>query len=72
MKRLVLAAGLAALAATAPLAQEPAWGSAPPGLVAEPAELELGVVTAGSQAVATFHLRNPTQRDVRILAARPS
>lgn len=71
-KVLTIAAAAALSAALAGSGEEPRWGEGSTRLVVESSKLDLGTVSAGEQAVATFQLRNPSDRDVRILAVRPS
>ena len=69
--RFGVAASAAALAA-ALFVTEPAAADAPPTFRVESATLEVGPVTAGTTAVATFVFHNAGDRDVRILRAAPS
>jgi hypothetical protein len=62
----------AALAAGGPAATAPPEARAPALLVVEHAEIDLGAVVQGQEAVATFVLRNEGPSPVRILRAAPS
>lgn len=75
--RRATAAALVLVAATVGglAAQEEPAGEDPAakkGFRVEEASLDLGVVTAGQDAVATYVFHNDTDADVRILRAKPS
>lgn len=44
----------------------------PPGFSVEQADIDLGTVVAGQDAVATFVFHNETEKDVKIIRAKPS
>jgi hypothetical protein len=73
MHRAVAVSALLALgAASAAFSGEPAWGSVKSRLTVDSTSIDIGTVRAGQDAVATFTFRNPTSREIRILAAHPS
>ncbi len=73
MHRAVAVSALLAFAAAGTaLSGEPTWGSVKSNLHVASTSVEVGLVRAGQDAVATFALSNPTSREIRILAAHPS
>lgn len=66
------AAASAAVLAVSLLAIEATASDGPPTFRVESASLEVGPVTAGTTAEATFVFHNEGDRDVRILRAAPS
>lgn len=68
----LLAALLVATPAAASGEEPPQSGAGAPRLVVEQESLDIGVVEAGADAVATFVLRNDGERDLHILKAKPS
>lgn len=66
------ASASAAVLAAALFVTETAAAGGPPTFRVDSATLEVGPVTAGTTAVATFVFHNDGDRDVRILRAAPS
>ena len=71
--KLALAVGVVVVLSFASLAlTEQEQEEAPPVFRVEKADLELGTVVAGQDAVATYIFHNETDRDVKIIRAKPS
>ncbi len=69
MRTAVLTALCLTLAAVGSAQQAP---PPPTGLTVEQHTVDLGEVKAGTVAEAVFQFHNPTDRDVKILSAKPS
>jgi hypothetical protein len=72
--RFALVVGALAVASVVPIAhaEQQEGEAAAPGFRVEKADIDLGTIVAGDEAVATFVFHNDTDKDVKIIRAKPS